>query len=262
MVGNEKYIIPRNSAGNRGGWLRPITKEPKGTRMGVTVLTLESIGNNFSQTKYNAAILKLLGRLPSEQALVVMSCGGFKADVGLYEQQNGQWNMVAAMSANIGRGGMGKTLEGDGKSPSGIFSLGIAFGLVLAPVGTRYPYVCLTPEDYWVDDSRSADYNKWVHYHDGDPKDWQSAEWLYQEKISYRHAVVVNYNAAREPGKGSAIFLHVWKSEDQPTAGCTAVSEENMGRILGWLDPRRAPFIIQGTPDDFLAFTRAPKTSL
>jgi L,D-peptidoglycan transpeptidase YkuD (ErfK/YbiS/YcfS/YnhG family) len=256
IVGNGKHIIPRNSGRKSRDWFRPITKEPKGIRMGVTVLTQERIANNFFLKKYNAAILKLLGRLPSEQALVVMGCGGFKADMGLYEQQNGQWNMVAAVSANIGRGGMGKTLEGDGKSPSGIFSLGIAFGLVPAPEGTRYPYACLTPEDYWVDDSRSADYNKWVHYHDGNPKDWQSAEWLYQEKISYRHAVVINYNAAREPGKGSAIFLHVWKSEEQPTAGCTAVSEENLERILQWLDPRRAPFIIQGTPEDIIALAK------
>lgn len=216
-------------------------------------MTHEGISDPFSQ--YNTEILKLLNRIPSGQALVMISRSGFKGDLGLYEQINGKWNMVANMSANIGLGGMGKTKEGDGKSPSGIFSLGIAFGLASLPEGAKYPYVSLTPEDYWVDDSQSADYNKWVHYHEGDPKDWQSAESLYREKICYRHAIVINYNASRDPGKGSAIFLHVWRNEDQPTQGCTAVSEENMRRILEWLDPGQAPFIIQGTAEDFLAFS-------
>ena len=216
----------------------------------MTILTHEGISDPFSQ--YNTEILKLLNRIPSGQAVIVINRNGFKADLGLYELKKGQWNMVAKMSANIGIGGMGKIKEGDNKSPSGIFSLGIAFGLAPIPEGAKYPYVRLTTEDYWVDDSRSADYNKWVHYHEGDPNDWQSAESLYQEKICYRHAVVINYNAAREPGKGSAIFLHVWRSEEYPTQGCTAVSEENMGHILQWLDPREAPFIIQGTPEDII----------
>ena len=204
----------------------------------------------------NAAVIKFLNRLPSGQAMVVIAENGSQADLGLYQHEGGQWRLVQQMPAVIGRGGMGKTQEGDGKSPSGIFTLGIAFGLLAPPAGIKYPYANVTPEDYWVDDSASADYNKWVHFHEGDPKDWQSAERLCQETVAYRHAVVINYNIARKPGKGSAIFLHVWKNENSPTQGCTAVSEENMARILQWLDPRQAPVIFQGTPEDILAQTK------
>jgi L,D-peptidoglycan transpeptidase YkuD (ErfK/YbiS/YcfS/YnhG family) len=192
-------------------------------------------------------IIRILNQLQSQQAIVVMGEQEYRADLYLYEWNGGNWKLVLQMPANIGRNGMGKTKEGDQKSPSGIFTLDTAFGIVPKPEGCNYPYQMLTSQDYWVDDSRSKDYNKWVCYQEGDPKDWQSAEWLWKETICYQHAVVINYNTAREPGKGSAIFLHVWKDEHSPTHGCTAVSEGNMVRILKWLDYDKKPIIIQGT---------------
>ncbi|HBF35919.1 MAG TPA: hypothetical protein DDW50_01190 [Firmicutes bacterium] len=223
------------------------------------MVTQESVSAGISGC--DTALTRLLNQLPSGQAIVVIGKTGFRAEMGLYEQKSGGWSLIKKIPASVGAGGMGKTKEGDQKSPTGIFSLGIAFGLIAQPAGVRYPYVCLTPEDYWVDDSRSADYNRWVHYHDGDQKDWQSAERLCQETICYRHAVVINYNAVREPGKGSAIFLHVWKGEDQPTGGCTAVSEGNMALILQWLDPRQAPFIVQGTPEEIMEMAKGKRHS-
>jgi len=50
-------------------------------------------------------------------------------------------------------------------------------------------------------------------------------------------------------GKGSAIFLHVWKQRGA-TAGCVAMSEEMVLRILGWLDPAKKPLIIMGTESE------------
>ena len=85
-------------------------------------------------------------------------------------------------------------------------------------------------------------------------KDWDSAECLWQETICYQHAVIINFNSEREPGKGSAIFLHVWKDENSSTQGCTAVSAENMIRILKWLDINKQPVIIQGTFKDIISF--------
>jgi L,D-peptidoglycan transpeptidase YkuD (ErfK/YbiS/YcfS/YnhG family) len=220
----------------------------------------EGIAEGLSEN--SAAVIQVLNRLPSQQALVVIGKSGFKADLYLYEykarvrEKEEKWHHVGQMPANVGCNGMGKSKEGDGKSPCGIFSLGIAFGLVPQPDGVKYPYALLTPQDYWVDDSQSSVYNKWIHYREGDRKDWQSAEWLWKETICYRHALVINYNSDREPGKGSAIFLHVWKNEEMPTQGCTAVSEANMVRLLQWLDPHQAPVIIQGLPEDILAIAK------
>ena len=57
-------------------------------------------------------------------------------------------------------------------------------------------------------------------------------------------AAVVDYNAARQPGKGSAIFLHV--STGHGTAGCVAVADPVLVSLLRWLDPARQPVIVMG----------------
>ncbi|MEJ2489338.1 MAG: hypothetical protein P8Y50_06050 [Sulfurovaceae bacterium] len=44
------------------------------------------------------------------------------------------------------------------------------------------------------------------------------------------------------PLKGSCIFLHI---KSIPTMGCTAMSEEAMLELLKWLDPAKAPILIQ-----------------
>ncbi len=204
----------------------------------------------------NNKVAKILNAMPGEQAIIVIGREGFKADLYLYEffanENGGMWRIFRQMEANIGINGMGKANEGDLKSPNGIFSLGIAFGINPPPQGVKYPYKLLTSEYYWVDDVNSKDYNKLVHYRDGEVKDWQSAEHLWDEKICYRYAVVINYNTARELGKGSAIFLHVWKSENTPTQGCTTVSEVDMIQILQWLDPDKIPLFIQDSLDNIL----------
>ena len=63
----------------------------------------------------------------------------------------------------------------------------------------------------------------------------------------YRLGVVVGYNT--DPvvaGLGSAIFLHIWKGPGQPTAGCVAMAESDLERIVAWLDPAKMPQIILG----------------
>ena len=210
--------------------------------------------NIFS--KNSDAIIQVLNQLQSQQAIVVIWEKEFRANLGLYESVDGSWKLVAQMPANVGRNGVGKTKEGDQKSPTGIFSLAAAFGNAPPPEGTKYPYIQLTQQDYWVDDSRSIYYNKWVRLQDGYLKDWNSAECLWQETTCYKHAVIINYNSVREPEKGSAIFLHVWADENSPTHGCTAVAEENMVRILKWLDCEKKPVIIQGTYEDVISITK------
>jgi L,D-peptidoglycan transpeptidase YkuD (ErfK/YbiS/YcfS/YnhG family) len=48
-----------------------------------------------------------------------------------------------------------------------------------------------------------------------------------------------------EPGGGSCIFLHIWHSHDQGTAGCTAVPQIELETPLPWLDPFRKPLLVQ-----------------
>jgi L,D-peptidoglycan transpeptidase YkuD (ErfK/YbiS/YcfS/YnhG family)/D-alanyl-D-alanine dipeptidase len=199
------------------------------------------------------AIVQVLDRLQSQQAMIVIWETEYYARLYLNESLNGRWKVAGQMQANIGRDGMGKTKEGDCKSPTGIFSLASAFGIVPPPERLRYPYRMLTEYDYWVDDSQSQLYNQWVRFKGGYWKDWGSAECLGKEAIAYKYAVIINYNTERQPGKGSAIFLHVRTGEKNPTQGCTAVSESDMFEILHWLDFAKKPVLIQGSLADVMA---------
>jgi L,D-peptidoglycan transpeptidase YkuD (ErfK/YbiS/YcfS/YnhG family) len=111
------------------------------------------------------------------------------------------------------------------------------------------PYRQATDDDFWVDDVNSEDYNKWVK---GKPN---AASWekMKRDDDQYKYGVVIEYNM--HPivrGKGSAIFLHVWKAEGS-TLGCVSMSEEMILTILGWLDPAKKPLIIMGTESELRA---------
>jgi D-alanyl-D-alanine dipeptidase len=61
----------------------------------------------------------------------------------------------------------------------------------------------------------------------------------------YKWGIVVAHNPAAQPGAGSCIFLHIWKNSSAPTAGCTAMAEEDLVKLLRWLDPTARPILVQ-----------------
>ena len=182
------------------------------------------------------------------------------------EQNSKGWKKAGdPISVSVGRSGLGwgrglHTIppdhsgpvkkEGDGKAPAGIFSLGCAFGYAPEPPpGVKIPYRQTTVSDYFVDDVSSPDYNRWIHL-PGEitlAKDrWKSFEKMRRDDLLYEFGAVINHNTTpTEPGAGSAIFLHVWKAPGSPTAGCTAMSRENMIKLLTWLDPDKHPLLVQ-----------------
>ena len=168
------------------------------------------------------------------------------------EKESGIWHLVfPAFTGSIGEMGFAaidNKKEGDGKSPSGVFPLGIAFGYDPS-AATKMPYRQATEDDFWVDDVNSEDYNRWVK---GEPN---AASWekMRRDDDQYKYGVVIEYNM--DPivkGKGSAIFLHVWKDAGA-TLGCVSMSEEMVLRTLGWLDPAKKPLIIMGKESELRA---------
>lgn len=104
-----------------------------------------------------------------------------------------------------------------------------------------------TDEDFWVDDSEAPSYNRWVK---GKPVA-ASYEKMRRDDDLYRYGIVIEYNT--EPvvkGLGSAIFIHLWKGEGEPTSGCVSISTEAMLRLLSWLDPACKPIIVMGAETD------------
>jgi L,D-peptidoglycan transpeptidase YkuD (ErfK/YbiS/YcfS/YnhG family) len=143
--------------------------------------------------------------------------------------------------------------EGDGRAPAGVFALGTAFGYApRLPQGSKMPYLELTPSTECVDDAGSKHYNQLIDRSAVVP-DWNSSEHMRSAGESYRWGIVVNHNGtltnanARPPvpGAGSCIFLHIWKSSEQGTVGCTAMSQTELETLLTWIDPKHKPLLVQ-----------------
>ena len=142
--------------------------------------------------------------------------------------------------------------EGDGKSPAGVFALGTAFGYASRPLpGLKMSYLNLTPSIECIDDPGSKHYNRIVDRSTVAP-DWNSSEHMRDAGESYRWGIVVDLNGTLaggtnrpDPGAGSCVFLHIWHSHDEGTAGCTAMSQTDLETLLTWLAPARQPRLVQ-----------------
>ena len=150
------------------------------------------------------------------------------------------------IEAVIGTNGFapaGEKREGDGKTPSGIYPLKLTFGYD-AMIGTKMPYRQAMDDDIWVDDPNADDYNRWVKKKETHAASYETMK---REDDLYKYGIVIEYNTGPViKGNGSAIFLHIWKDKNTSTAGCVAVSEENILKIIKWLDPAASPLIITG----------------
>ncbi len=188
---------------------------------------------------------KSLQGLDSSQAIIVHLAkkNVHQAQLSAWQKQGSRWHRLLFVSAVIGRNGLaptGEKKEGDGKTPSGIYSLGPAFGYVPS-IDTGLLYRQATDLDFWVDDSQSLQYNQWVS---GTPLA-RSFEKMKRPDNLYQYGIVIGYNMHPViSGAGSAIFIHVWRRYNSPTAGCVALNQRYLRKILRWLDKKDQPVII------------------
>jgi hypothetical protein len=192
--------------------------------------------------RYERATVDEKWRLVGNPISIVVGRNGLGWGIGVIPTDDSQ---VRSASDPVKR-------EGDGKSPAGIFALGTAFGYASEPLrGLKIPYLNLTSSIECVDDPVSKHYNRIVDRSVVAP-DWNSSEHMRDVGESYRWGVVVDHNGTvtddanlPKPGGGSCVFLHIWHTYDQGTAGCTAMSETDLETLLGWLDPVRKPLLVQ-----------------
>jgi len=139
--------------------------------------------------------------------------------------------------------------EGDGRSPAGIFSIGTAFGYAPA-IDTALAYDALGADDYCVDVSGSPLYNRIVDTTAvGAAAVAGSTEPMRRDihangDQAYKLGFVVEHNVGGVRDAGSCIFVHLWKSPDSATAGCTALAEPALRRLVSWLQPQRHPLFV------------------
>jgi L,D-peptidoglycan transpeptidase YkuD (ErfK/YbiS/YcfS/YnhG family) len=195
---------------------------------------------------FPASLKKYIGK--SSQVILVRSMQPPSVQVIALERRNGRWQSpFVPMEGVIGRNGFappGEKREGDGRTPSGIFPLGTVFGYEPS-FPTMMPYRQVSVDDLWVDDVHAADYNRLVKR--GSTRA-SSFEVMRRNDDLYKYGIVVEYNT--DPvikGYGSAIFFHLWRGNGTPTEGCVALSEEDLVRILRWLNPEAKPLVVMGT---------------
>jgi L,D-peptidoglycan transpeptidase YkuD (ErfK/YbiS/YcfS/YnhG family) len=139
--------------------------------------------------------------------------------------------------------------EGDGRSPAGVFAIGDAFGYA-ATAATGLHYRASSGSDYCIDASASPLYNRIVDARGvGADAVAASTEPMRRDLHAngdqrYRLGFVIEHNAGAQVDAGSCIFAHLWKSPTDATSGCTAMSDDTMQSLLGWLRPGQHPIFV------------------
>ncbi len=147
----------------------------------------------------------------SYQVILVVADDDVEKMYLMERYSNGLWQVAyGPFGAEIGRNGLGKTKEGDGKSPIGVFELGYAFGRYGAPSGTIWPWRDTVAGDLWIEDSNSKYYNLFVKEEEIEDKDWKNGSNL--NISAYDRAIEVRYNEERTPS---------WEVQYSFTAGQT-----------------------------------------
>lgn len=148
-------------------------------------------------------------------------------------------------SVCLGRGGIVSPhakRERDGCTPAGQYPLrGIFYNperIVLPPL-LKLPVRVVSPHQGWSDDPEDPCYNTLVNL----PHSY-GHEVLWREDALYGVVIVVGYNDAPPvPGLGSAIFIHVRKSQKSSTEGCVAFFLCDLLSILPHLSDASRVFI-------------------
>lgn len=136
--------------------------------------------------------------------------------------------------------------EGDGRSPAGVFALGIIYGNdPRLPDGADFPYHQVTDADTWPDDPKNPFYNRHVTVDAANPPAWFKAQRMRTGDPAYRWRVEIRHNADPiEPGAGSATFFHIRRGETRRTSGCTTMAEPALRELVIWLRTAAKPHYV------------------
>ena len=228
------------------------------------VSTGRGFGNTVSETR---AVSAAPSPLAGSGQLVLVVPKDWNADQAWLRRfertAGGKWRPQGdAVRVTVGRNGLawGRGLhgaalgpgpvkvEGDGRSPAGVFTFAMAFAYqpeeLWKPVSM--PMHRVTDRTVCVETIDSKSYNRIVEEDEQTPRDWVQTDKMLRPDGLYRYGLLVNNNApVTEPGAGSCIFFHIWRRPGAPTAGCTAMNTAAIQVILAWLDSVRQPVLVQ-----------------
>jgi L,D-peptidoglycan transpeptidase YkuD (ErfK/YbiS/YcfS/YnhG family) len=133
--------------------------------------------------------------------------------------------------AALGFGGIrADKREGDGATPVGLLPLREVLyraDRIPAP-NSAVPVRPLAPSDGWCDDPAHPAYNRPIRLPTA-----ARAEALWRDDASYDIIGVLGWNDDPvQPGRGSAIFLHVARPDFAPTEGCIALAPDVLRHVI------------------------------
>jgi L,D-peptidoglycan transpeptidase YkuD (ErfK/YbiS/YcfS/YnhG family) len=136
----------------------------------------------------------------------------------------------------LGRGGIkANKREGDGGTPRGTFRPRRLWWRAdrNARPRTFLPIRAINRQDGWCEDSGNRHYNQPVRLNSDD-----AADRLWREDHLYDFIIEIDHNTRpRVAGRGSAVFLHLARNNFSPTAGCVAMTQAAMLRLLARIGP-------------------------
>lgn len=202
----------------------------------------------------------------ASRQMVLVVTPDWNADHGVlraFERTGEGWKpVVAAQAVTVGRSGAAWGLglnepqtggpqkrEGDGRAAAGVYRVGEVFGYA-ASGNTRMPYEAMTDTDWCVDVDGSPYYNQIVDAKKVGEKAVEGASEPMRRDLHlngdqrYKIGFVIEHNAKGKAGGGSCIFAHLWASPTDATAGCTAMPEPVMRRLLAWMKPEDQPVFV------------------
>jgi len=150
--------------------------------------------------------------------------------------------------------------EKDGRAPAGVFRLGTIYTYDSAlPPGANYPFHTVTKADAWIDDVTSPDYNRHVVIDDpANPPAWFEKQKMRHNDFAYRWLVEIRHNADPPvPGAGSAIFFHIRRGPQRPSAGCTTMAESDLVKLICWLRADAHPHYVLLPRDEYRSRSQA-----
>ena len=234
--GKEKYYVEDKTIATVSKKGEILGRKAGSTRVGIAyggqkmIVKVSVIGGESAVKQSAAAGLDCADS--TDQIVLVEHQSGSKARLSIHQKKSGVWTELYSETAYVGRNGIGKTKEGDGKTPTGTYNLTQPFGIKANP-GSNMSYTQVTKYHYWCGTSGSEYYNKLVDMRKVNRKYTSSDEYLINYKGVYNYCMFIDYNASGKEGKGSCIFLHC-KGSKSSTAGCIAVSEAAMKKIIKW----------------------------
>jgi L,D-peptidoglycan transpeptidase YkuD (ErfK/YbiS/YcfS/YnhG family) len=149
--------------------------------------------------------------------------------------------------------------ERDGRAPAGIFRIGSIYTYDSAlPPGSDYPFRTVGKGDAWIDDPKHPQYNQHVVIDPGNPPAWFDKQKMRHGDFAYRWLIEIRHNS--DPpvaGAGSAIFFHIRRGPQRPSAGCTTMAEDDLVTLIRWLRASSRPHYALFPRAEYLAKWKA-----